>query len=86
MATSNAKVRTYNRGFLNPDRGMASFDSDVEIWHETLSSITFKISDCNRQVSLDFSYDGQEAKDKILIKVQTLVDELNKLKEQIIAH
>jgi hypothetical protein len=83
---SNAKIKSYARGFLNPEKGMAAFDCDVEIWHSTLSSIYFKISDCNRQVSLDFSYDGQEAKDKILIKVQTLVDELNKLKEQIIEH
>ena len=83
---SNAALKTSSRGFLNPDRGMAAFEASVDIWHPTLSDISFKISDCNRQVSLDFSYDGQEAKDKILIKVQTLVDELNKLKEQIIAH
>lgn len=82
---SNAALKTYSRGFLNTDRGMAAFEADVEIWHPTLSSITFKISDCNRQVSLDFSYDGQEAKDKIITKVQTLVDELNKLKEQLLS-
>lgn len=83
---SNANYKSYNRGFLNPERGMAAFEAHVEIWHPTLSDIACKISDCNRQVSLDFSYDGQEAKDKILTKVQTLVDELNKVKEQIIAH
>lgn len=83
---SNAVYKTYSRGFLNPERGMAAFDVQVEIWHPTLSDVSFKISDCNRQVSLDFSYDGQEAKDKILVKVQTLVDELNKLKEQLIAN
>lgn len=83
---SNAAHRTYSRGFLNPEKGMAAFEADVEIWHPTLSSISFKISDCTRQVTLDFSYDGQEAKDKILIKVQTLVDELNNLKDQLLAH
>lgn len=83
---SNALIKKYTRGFLNPDRGMAAFDCDVEIWHTTLSSITFKISDCNRQVALDFSYDGQEAKDKMLTKIQTLVDELNTLKETILGN
>lgn len=83
---SNAAVKYYSRGFLNPKKGMAAFEADTEIWHPLLSSVSFKISDCNRQVALDFSYDGQEAKDNILVKVQTLVDELNKLKEQLIAN
>lgn len=83
---SNANYKSYSRGFLNGERGMAAYAVDVDIWHSTLSSITVTLSDCNRQVSLDFSYDGQEAKDRIIIKVQTLVDELNKLKEQLLAN
>lgn len=83
---SNASIRTYQRGFLNDDRGIAAFDCDIEIWHPTLSSITFKISDCNRQVALDFSYDGAEAKEKINNKIQRLIDELNKCKETINAN
>jgi hypothetical protein len=83
---SNANKRSYRRGFLNDERGIAAFDCDIEIWHPTLSSITFKISDCNRQVALDFSYDGAEAKEKINNKIQRLIDELNNCKVEINAN
>ncbi len=80
---SNASKQIYWRGFLNDERGVAVFDCDLEIWHPTLSSITFKITDCNRQVALDFSYDGAEAKVKINNKIQRLIDELTRVKSEI---
>jgi hypothetical protein len=66
---SNSRLKTYNRDFLNSDKGMAAYAVDVEIWHPTLSYVTFHISDCNRQVTLDFSYEDQDTKDRMLAKV-----------------
>lgn len=80
---SNARKRVYRRGFLNDDRGMAAYETDIELWHEGLSSISFKLSDCNRQVSLDLSYDNAEAKTQINNKIQRLIDELIQIKSEI---
>lgn len=83
---SNAQRKYYTRDFLNEGRGFAAYELDMEIWHPTLTSVTFKISDCTRQISLDFSYDGQEAKDKIMAKLDKLIGALQNTKEQLLAN
>ncbi len=72
----------YKRGFLNKDEGMAAFDCQVSI--ETFQgerpyiNAGFTISDCSRQISLDFDvsdYNG-DSYEQASHKLTTLICEL----------
>jgi hypothetical protein len=82
-----AKIKYHSRKFLNKNQGIAAIETNVESY--TLSSgidATVTISDCSRQVSLDFSiYDKKDVSVKI-DKLSLLINELTKLRDVIITN
>lgn len=81
------KVNYFKRGFLNRERGMAAFQCSVDAEYpdkHPYVTADFTISDCNRQVSLDFScYSDEECVD-VLSKVNLLQMELSKFAMQLV--
>ncbi len=78
------KKKTYkSRKFLNKDQGIAAIETSFEFEPDWLYSGGWEshvvISDCSRNVRLDFSaYEGKDI-DKSLDKLATLLTELEKL-------
>jgi hypothetical protein len=80
-----AKVNYNSRKFLNPKQGMAAIECNVEAGSYLRDAVDghVTISDCNRQVQLDFSmYKKEDAKAK-LAKINVIIEELSKFKEQL---
>jgi hypothetical protein len=80
-----AKVNYNSRKFLNPKQGMAAIECNVEAGSYLREAVdaNVSISDCNRQVQLDFSmYKKEDAKVK-LAKINVIIEELSKFKEQL---
>jgi hypothetical protein len=80
-----AKGNYNSRKFLNPKQGMAAIECSVEAGPYLRDAVDghVTISDCNRQVQLDFSmYKKEDAKAK-LAKINVLIEELSKFKEQL---
>ena len=78
----------YSRKFLNSNKegGVAAIECIVEKYgHSYGAWAEVKISDCNRQISLDFSYETDKFEAR-LAKIDLLVEELTKVKEQLIKH
>src|SRR5690349_4104800 len=79
-------MKYYKRGFLNKETGMAAFEADVDFeegreYHWV--GADFTISDCNRQICLEFSIDNeQDVTDKIS-KLQNLINELSDFKNKL---
>lgn len=80
---SNEKRKSYARGFLNPVEGVAAYEWKTLVWHENCLSSYFKISDCNRTVALDFDWDNEKQRKEKLEKLDILIAELQKYKEDI---
>ena len=79
------KFNYTSRKFLNPKQGMAAIESSVSTSTFSSNNIdaTITISDCGRQVQLDFSmYKKEDAKARIA-KLNLLGEELRKFKEQL---
>ncbi len=80
-------MKFHNRGFLNQSEGIAAFEyyinvDDENSRHSYLSG-EFTISDCSRQVCLDFGiFEEKDIEDK-LEKVQLLIRELCIFKKQL---
>lgn len=84
MANKGASKTYVNRGFLNKEEGMAAFHGKVDSFGPNYAHAEFTISDCNRQVALDFDYSDETAKEKSLYKINVLIDELTKFKGALI--
>lgn len=78
----------HNRGFLNNESGLAAFEWEVSYPDENPSYIctNFKITDCSRQINLDFSCDFQmgnkwcePSKEERLGKIDLMIRELQKI-------
>ena len=79
-------MKYYKRGFLNKSVGLAAFEAHVDTQYseDNCFDASFVISDCNRQVSLDFAvYAGVPLKQQIH-KVEALMRELEAFKEQML--
>lgn len=87
-------MKQHNRGFLNPKEGMAAFEWEVNT-HDIPEKrkwigADFTISDCNRQISLEFGCDanvGQSyeyrTKEQTIEKLDLLINELQKFRAVI---
>ena len=80
------KESTYHsRKFLNKKTGMAAIECDVSINDHSIYASSV-ISDCNRQVSLDFTaYNIKELDDR-LTKLSLLIGELFKMEQFLLEH
>jgi hypothetical protein len=81
MANYAYKYRT----FLNKDGGLAAIEATVDQGRSEYVEADVTISDCNRQVSLDFSFGSPRKKkarlaklDKIILVMQAMRAELEK--------
>lgn len=82
MATKAAK-EYQSRGFLDSDKGMAAFEAKVEFWHGNYAFGCFTVSDCNRQIALDFDYSNADERAQRLEKINILIQQLQQLKEAL---
>lgn len=82
--TTNAKRTYYSRGFLNPEKGVASWEAKTSHWHENCVDAVFRVSDCFRTVSLDFEWDNAKERSEKLQKLETLLAELTKFREDLL--
>jgi len=72
-------VSYLSRIFLNKKEGMAAMQTSFEASSSRYVEAAVIISDCNRQVNLDFSsHDAKTYKEK-LVKLSKLISELAKL-------
>ncbi len=81
-------MKFHNRGFLNKESGMAAFEYEVSIdedFHRDYPYVQgdFTLSDCNRQVSLDFCIHEDKDIEEKLEKIQLLIRELCIFKKQL---
>lgn len=76
---------TYKRAFLNPKsrEGMAAISMRFQKVKETEYEGSVVISDCNRQVSLDFDFWTPKMRRERLAKLKILIDYFTELKEKI---
>ena len=73
----------YNsRKFLNKQTGLAAIQSSADI-QSSWADITVNISDCNRQVSLDFCFRSVKGYKDQRAKLQLLINELVLLREVV---
>ena len=79
------KVDYNSRKFLNAKQGMAAIECSVTTSQFVQSSISadITISDCSRQVSLDFCVHSKADAKAKLAKLNLLGEELRKFKEQL---
>lgn len=85
--TRRAPKRYLRRGWLNRKAGLAAFEASIEAVDHYVSG-QFTITDCNRQIALDFSVwfntEDYDALDDRLAKIDTLTDELFKFRDKLI--
>lgn len=76
------EYKYYKRGFLNKKQGRAIFEAEMEADSYSVCA-SFSISDCNRQITLDFSfYSDKEFKNK-MEKIQLLQRELYIMEQEM---
>lgn len=71
-------MRYHKRGFLNKETGMAAFEATIDFDDEAqykYVSADFTISDCHRQINLEFTIDEKDDIPVKLEKLQKLIDE-----------
>lgn len=66
----------YKRTFLNKKEGVALIESRVSTDENGFKDAGVKITDCNRQVSLEFNFWNVETKDNTQYKINKLIEEL----------
>lgn len=78
-------MKYYKRGFLNEHEGMAAFSASVDIDDSEDKQYAyvhadFTISDCNRQICLDFCIGEMKDIDSTDKKISNLIQELEEFK------
>ena len=68
-----------SRKFLNKDKGMAAMQSIFEQSFDYVDC-SIAITDCNRQVTLDFSASNKRIAKEKLAKLNLIIEELTKVK------
>lgn len=81
MANGPAK-EFHKREFLNPTNGMAAIEAKVQYYHPNFVYANFAVSDCNKVVNLDFDFSNKEEKADRLYKIEMLIAQLSKFKEE----
>jgi hypothetical protein len=70
-----------SRIFLNKKEGIAAMETSLSIAHYLSCTVT--ISDCNRNVSLDFSSYTIKQFDERLVKLHRIISELAVLEDRL---
>jgi hypothetical protein len=80
------KIKYHSRKFLNKTTGIAAIETNMEspTWCSGGVEATVSISDCNRQINLDFSVYSKKDLDEKIKKLDLLITELSKLQELFI--
>ena len=79
------EIKYHSRKFLNKKTGMAAIECDAD-FSDYACYASAVISDCNRQVSLDFtSYNAKEF-DVKLTKLGLVINELFQLEQFLLEH
>lgn len=79
-----AKIKHYSRKFLNKAEGLAAIECSVQ--HLLFTSgvdASINISDCSRQVSIDFSVYNVKDLDSRLAKLDLIITEISKVRDVI---
>lgn len=77
----------HSHGFLNSDKGTAIFEAKTDYYHENFCYGNFTLTDCKRQIDLDFDYVDAKTKAERLEKIDNLIKQLQQFKEELfIAH
>ena len=61
-----------------------SVNTQAEIWHEARVEASVYLRDCDKQICLDFDCNEFKHIDKRLAKLDTLMVELNKMREALL--
>jgi len=77
------EVKYNSRNFLNKKQGLAAIECDVDVGHYSIYS-NVKISDCNRQVNLDFTAHTAKELGIKLAKLNLLIKELFEMEQFIL--
>jgi hypothetical protein len=82
-----AKIKHHSRKFLNKNHGIAAIETSIEsyTWSSGVDA-TVKISDCNRQVSLDFSVYEKKDLSCSVDKLNLIINELCKFRDVLLAN
>jgi hypothetical protein len=81
----------YFRDFINPGKGTAFIEVKSSLfkhdgWGSSTISSTVKIADCSRSIELEFYADTEERRDKRVRKVQMLIDQLERVKADLLSY
>ena len=79
------EITYHSRKFLNKKIGMAAIECDVSINDHSIYASSV-ISDCNRQVSLDFTAYNVKDLDAKLTKLGLLINELFEMEQFLLEH
>jgi len=78
-----ANKKYYVRKFLNKKEGIAAIEIDGTCKDKFDDGFSVKLSDCNRQITLDFWADSKQDYKEKLDKVNLIISELTKVKHWI---
>jgi hypothetical protein len=78
------KIKHYSRKFLNKAEGLAAIECSVSgLSYMSGVDATISITDCSRQVNMDFSVYNVKDLDSRLAKLDLLITEISKLRDVI---
>jgi hypothetical protein len=78
-------IKYYSRKFLNKKTGIAAIQCDADISNYSMYS-SVSISDCNRQITLDFTAYNAKEFDVKLAKLGLIMSELFELEQFLLDH
>lgn len=79
-----AKIKHYSRKFLNKAEGLAAIECSISgLYFSAGFDASINITDCNRQVYLDFSAYNVKDVDNRLAKLDLLISEISKVRDII---
>jgi hypothetical protein len=73
----------YSRRWLNSKEGTAFIECSSSNDLSTYKDFSFKLSDCHKIVTIDFSFHNIKTKQERVKKINVMIDELNGLKAEI---
>lgn len=73
----------HSRGFLNNTKGMAAFEAKTDYYNKNFCYGNFSITDCQRQINLDFDFVDAKTRAERLEKINTLLAELKSFKKEM---
>lgn len=83
MADKGPAKETYERGFLNPKEGLASYEWTVQYYHTNFGYANFTLADCNRRINLNFDFSSQSEKEDRIHKIDMLIKQLEDFKKEL---